>query len=348
MVFLTGRLPRRALVIGLALAFGAALVTPAPAASTSVRLLVWDLNACDQFGQGNADCEVTPTQRASAIVQSINSTSWSPNVVTLQEMCRSTFDIVVASLSSSWVSHFHSTYTTTDSRCQSVDHAWGIAVLARSEVLSNPSAHTLGVEMSGERRTLLCIDVRVTVPVRACTTHLTATSQATAASQAATAAHLVDQWIAADNTVVVGGDVNLDVRQCGNTDVSNGLRPWYHGPFGAGVTRCYAGFGSMYEVDRYRAGGDGVYDEATHGSAKLDVVFGDRWHVYEDHRGDVTSTSFSDHDLLRGAMTAHDVPRRGRRHRAAMSTPSHPESTPTGRPSPPAGPPSWPTSRRSR
>lgn len=152
---------------------------------------------------------------------------------------------------------------------------------------------------------------------------------------AATAAHLVDQWVAADNTVVVGGDVNLDVRQRGNTDVSNGLRPWYHGPFGAGITRCCAGSGSMYEVDRYRVCGDGTYDEATYGAAKIDVVFGDRWHVHNSYRGDATGTSFSDHDVLRGAMTAHDWTRLDTTRIGStvqpMSVPSHHESTPAGR-----------------
>jgi endonuclease/exonuclease/phosphatase family metal-dependent hydrolase len=304
MGFVTGRLPRLTLALGLALApVGGAPPVPPPPPAASVRLLVWDLNVCDQFGQGNADCEVTPTQRASAIARSIAAGARSPDVVTLQEICRSTFEMVVATLPPSWVSRFHSTYTTTDSRCQSVDHTWGIAVLARGGVLRGHSSYTLGVEPSGERRTLLCIDTEVTVPLRACTTHLTYRSQATAA-QAAAAADLVDGWITGEDTVVVGGDVNLDVRQCGNTEVRNGLRPWYLGPFGAGAVRCYPGSGSMYEVDRYRPHGDGVYDETTLGSAKLDVVFGDRWHVDADTDGDATSSSISDHDPLRGAMTA--------------------------------------------
>jgi endonuclease/exonuclease/phosphatase family metal-dependent hydrolase len=304
-VLIAGR-RARALTVGLAVAVSVTLLNPVPAAAASVRLLVWDFNACDQFGRGNAACDVTPTQRASAIARSITAASWSPNVVTLQEMCRSTFDMVVGSLPPGWVSYFHSSYTTTDPRCQSVDHTWGIAVLARSDVLDNPSAHVLGVEVSGERRTLLCIDVRVTISVRTCTTHLTATSQGTAASQATTAARLVDAWVAADHTVLVGGDFNLDVRQCGNTDVGDGLRPWYHGRFGAGVTRCYPGSGSMSEVDRYRPGGDGVYDEDTYALAKLDYVFGDRRHVDPTEEGDATTSSVSDHDPLRGAMTAHD------------------------------------------
>src|SRR4051795_4698800 len=209
-----------ALVISFVLALGLALVHPVTASAASVRLRVWDFNACDQYGRNFADCQVTPTQRANAITQSI--TSFAPGVVTLQETCRSTFDLVVGSLPSGWVSYFFSTFTTTDSRCQSVDHTWGIAVLARSAVLSNPSATLLGTETSGEQRTFLCIDVTVTVPMRTCTTHLTSTSQATAASQATKAADLVNQWITANKTVVVGGDFNLNVRQCGNTNVATG------------------------------------------------------------------------------------------------------------------------------
>ncbi|WP_456906809.1 endonuclease/exonuclease/phosphatase family protein [Geodermatophilus sp. SYSU D00703] len=303
----TGRRPGRAVAAVLALAVGLALLPPVPAAAAaSVPLLVWDFNACDRFGRGNAACDVTPTQRASAIARSIDAAGRSPNVVTLQEMCRSTFDMVVGSLPPPWVASFHSTFTTTDARCQSVDHTWGLAVLARSDVPADPSAHLLGVEDSGERRTLLCIDVRVPVPLRACTTHLTAGSQTRAASQSATAARLVDGWVAADHTVVVGGDWNLDVRQCGNPAVATGLAPWYQGRFGAGAARCYPGTGSMSEVDRYRPGGDGVYDEDTYAAAKLDHVFGDRRHIALHHDGDATTSGVSDHDPLRGVMTTVD------------------------------------------
>jgi endonuclease/exonuclease/phosphatase family metal-dependent hydrolase len=236
-------------------------------------------------------------------VQSIN--SYAPHLVTLQEVCRSTVDMIAASLGPSWTAQFFSTFTTNDSRCQSVDHTWGIAVLARSTVLSNPQAHKLGVETSGEQRTLLCVDVAVGLAVRTCTTHLTAGSDANAAAQATTAVNLVNQWVA-DNAVVVGGDFNLNVRACGNTNVSNGLRSWYAGRFGAGVTRCYTGIGSMYEVDQYRAGGDGVYDESTLGSAKIDFIFGNRQRMNADYSGDATSSGLSDHDPLRGAITAHD------------------------------------------
>jgi len=299
----SGSLRLRALVIGVAVVLGVALVSPPAASAASLRLRILDFNACDQFGRGNAACDATPTQRTSAIVQSIN--SYAPHLVTLQEVCRSTVDMIAASLRPSWTAQFFSTFTTNDSRCQSVDHTWGIAVLARSTVLSNPQAHKLGVETSGEQRTLLCVDVAVGLAVRTCTTHLTAGSDANAAAQATTAVNLVNQWVA-DNAVVVGGDFNLNVRACGNTNVSNGLRSWYAGRFGAGVTRCYTGIGSMYEVDQYRAGGDGVYDESTLGSAKIDFIFGNRQRMNADYSGDATSSGLSDHDPLRGAITAHD------------------------------------------
>ncbi len=300
-----GRLGR-SLAIVAALALGLGLLAPAPASAASVRLQVWEFNACDQYGRAFPDCQVTPTQRASAIVQSITSTSWPANVVTLQELCRSTFDMVVGALPPGWVGAFFSTFTTTDTRCQSADRTWGIAVLARSAVIGPPSTTTLGVESSGERRTLLCADVTVTVPMRTCTTHLTSSSQASAAAQARTAVDVVNQWVAENRTVVVGGDFNLNVRQCSNSNVSGGLGRWYYGRFGAGFSRCYSGSGSMHEADRYRSGGDGVYDEDTVGSSKLDYVFANRQHVNNDYAGDATSSSVSDHDPLRAAFTAHD------------------------------------------
>src|SRR4051812_15101265 len=303
MLVLSGTRRTHASVILFVLAVGLALVHPVPASAASVGLRVWDFNACDQYGRGNLDCEVPPSQRASAISQSI--ASFAPDVVTFQEMCRSTFDLVVGALPAGWGSYFFSTFTTTDSRCQSVDHTWGIAVLARSPVLANPFPQLLGTETSGERRTFLCIDVTVTVPMRTCTTHLTSTSQATAASQAMTAANLVNGW-ATTAAVVVAGDFNLNVRQCRNSNVSTGLRRWYSGTFGAGAIRCYTGVGSMYEADHYRNGGDGVYDEDTLGSSKLDYVFGNRQRVNADYDGDATSSSVSDHAPLRGSLTVHD------------------------------------------
>jgi endonuclease/exonuclease/phosphatase family metal-dependent hydrolase len=295
--------PLRALAIGIVLVLAGALCNPSAASATSLRLRVLDFNACDQFGRGNAACDATPTQRASAIVQSI--ASYAPNVVTLQEVCRSTVDMTIASLGPSWRAQFFSTYTTTDARCQSVDHTWGIAVLAQSPTLTNPQSFTLGVETSGEVRTLLCVDVAVGLSVRTCTTHLTSGSNANAAVQSNKAVDQVNPWTTA-GTVLVGGDFNLNVRACGNTNVSAGLQRWYTGRFGAGVTRCYTGAGSMYEVDQYRAGGDGVYDETTLGSSKIDFVFGNRQHVNADYDGDATTSSLSDHDPLRGAVTAHD------------------------------------------
>jgi len=296
-------IPRlRSLAIGLVLVLAGALFHPSAAAAASARLRLLDFNACDQYGR-NAACDATPTQRASAIVASIN--SFAPNVVTLQEVCRSTVDMALASLGPAWKAQFFSTFTTTDSRCQSVDHTWGIAVLARSPVLTNPQSSTLGVETSGEVRTLLCIDVTIGLAVRACTTHLTSGSDANAAVQSNKALDQIGAWTTA-NTVLVGGDFNLNVRACGNADVSTGLRRWYSTRFGAGVTRCYTGVGSMYEVDQYQAGGDGVYDETTLGSAKIDFVFGNRQHVNADVDGDATTSSLSDHDPLRGTLTAHD------------------------------------------
>lgn len=293
----------RALAIATALVLAGALCNPPAASAASLRLRVLDFNACDQYGRGNADCDATPTQRASAIAQSI--TSYGPSVVMLQEVCRSTVDMIIGSLGPAWKAQFFSTYTTTDSRCQSIDHTWGIAVLARSQVLDSPQSFTLGMETSGEVRTLLCVDVAVGLAVRACTTHLTSGSDANAAVQSNTAVDQVDPWTTA-RTVLVGGDFNLNVRACGNTNVSTGLRRWYSTRFGAGATRCYNGVGSMYEVDQYRTGGDGVYDETTLGSVKIDFVFGNRQHVNADVDGDATTSSLSDHDPLRGAVTAHD------------------------------------------
>jgi hypothetical protein len=77
-----GTRPARALAVTFVLAVALALVHPSAASAASVRLKVWDFNACDQYGRNFPDCQVTPTQRASAITSSL--TSFSPGVVTLQ------------------------------------------------------------------------------------------------------------------------------------------------------------------------------------------------------------------------------------------------------------------------
>src|SRR5687768_3344247 len=100
----SGSLRLRALVIGVAVVLGVALVSPPAASAASLRLRILDFNACDQLGRGNAACDATPTQRASAIVQSIN--SYVPHVVMLQEVCRSTVDMTIASLGPSWMAQF--------------------------------------------------------------------------------------------------------------------------------------------------------------------------------------------------------------------------------------------------
>src|SRR3954454_1248575 len=102
----------RVLAVLVALALVLLLGQPSAASAASLRFRVWDFNACDQFGRSNADCQVTPTQRASAITSSV--TSFDAHLVTLQEMCHSTFDMVVASLPTGWVGYFFSTFTTTD------------------------------------------------------------------------------------------------------------------------------------------------------------------------------------------------------------------------------------------
>ena len=157
---------------------------------------------------------------------------------------------------------------------------------------------------TGYTASLLCADVAVGIGMRLCTTHLTSSSQSGAASQAVAADRLVDEWTAAGMLVVVGGDFNLDVRRCRNSSVFTGLTGWYAGRFGAGKTRCYSGSGGLHEADRYRAGGDGVYDEDTRGSAKIDLVFAPVQRVATDYAGDATSSSISDHDPLRAAFTA--------------------------------------------
>lgn len=276
-------------------------VTDQAVASTR-RLHVFQFNACDQYGTSHpsTNCRYTPWyERADAIVASIN--NWSADVVTLQEVCQSTYQRIMGQLPG-WHGYFKHTYVTSasDNRCGSGPDYWGIAVMAKS-TLSSISYTLLGTESNGEERRLLCANVTVGSGFRLCSTHLS-TSSANVEQVRKVAAEL-NGWVSNGAAVLLGGDLNINVRSCAEDDY---LAPFYYGAFGAGNNSCRTGYGHFYEADKATSWGDGVYDEVTTGSEKLDYVFVNRQRFYADYGADATSSSVSDHRPLRAAVTVHD------------------------------------------
>ena len=106
---MSARRPLRRYVSGLlvllVLLVGSLAAQPAAHAAT-LHTRVLDFNACDQYGR-NPECDATAAQRADAIATSVVNTSvvnGGSNVVTLQEVCRYTYDRLLQRLGPGWSS----------------------------------------------------------------------------------------------------------------------------------------------------------------------------------------------------------------------------------------------------
>ena len=270
-----------------------------PAAhAAALRTKVLDFNACDQYGRV-AECDATAAQRADAIARSV--LSGASNVVTLQEVCRYTYDRLLQGLGSSWRGRFLQTVALNDDRCAPGARSWGIAVLARAPAPTNVTATLLpNPNGESERRYLLCGDVVIGTTFRVCSSHFSVHASASD-DQAASVGSRFASYAATGGAVLLGVDANIDVRSC---TPAAALKPLYAGGFGGTTTTpCQTGTGVMVEADQPRAGGDGSYNAPTVGTNKLDYVFltAGRWSP--DYRGVVSSSWLSDHEILRGEGT---------------------------------------------
>jgi endonuclease/exonuclease/phosphatase family metal-dependent hydrolase len=278
------------------------LGTASPVDASTRRLHVFQFNACDQYGTSHSSSACRNTRwydRADAISASIQ--NWSADAVTLQEVCQSTYNRILRDLGSGWHGYFKHTYVTAynDFRCGGSGGAyWGIAILAKSPV-SDVTAILLEEEPDGEARRLLCGNVTIGSGFRLCSTHLSNSSDN--AAQAEKVSFEVNYWVSRGAAVLLGGDLNINVRNC--TEAAS-LSPLYYGGFGP--SRCESGYGHLYEADKATSWGDGTYDEPTYGSAKIDYVFFNRQRFYADYGADATYTSVSDHRPMRAAVTIHD------------------------------------------
>lgn len=91
----------------------------ASAESTRLHDLQW--NVCDQKGSAppGSVCDWTPSQKAPEIERLIEASDWRASIVTLQEICKSTFDLTLARLGSPWTGYFATTVLfPNDTRCR--------------------------------------------------------------------------------------------------------------------------------------------------------------------------------------------------------------------------------------
>lgn len=286
-----------ALLALLALAAGSLAVGSA-ADAAAVRTRVFELNACDQFGRDPA-CDSTAAQRADVVASSVLTAD--SDVVTLQEVCRYTYDRLLRRLGTAWHGTFFQTVTIGDDRCAPGARSWGIALLARAAAPTNVTATLLPNPLGeSERRYLLCGDVVIGTVLRVCSSHFSVQSAASAEQVSAVGSRLATH-AASGGAAILGVDANIDVRTCA---AAAALRPLYSSAFGGtSTTGCQTGTGVMVEADQARTGGDGTYNAATCGTRKCDYVFFTRNRWAADHRGVTTSLWVSDHRVLRGEAT---------------------------------------------
>jgi endonuclease/exonuclease/phosphatase family metal-dependent hydrolase len=285
------------LLLPLVLIVGLSAAGPAADAAT-LRTQVFDFNACDQYGR-DPECDATAAQRGDVVASSVLFAG--SNVVTLQEVCRYTFDRLLLRLGSAWHGTFFQTVSIGDDRCAPGARSWGIAVLARAPAPANVTATLLPNPLGeSERRYLLCGDVVIGATVRVCSSHFSVKAVASA-EQAADVGSRLATHAGSGGAALLGVDTNVDVRNCA---AAPSLRPLYSGGFGGtSSTTCQTGTGAMVEADQWRPGGDGSYNAPTCGTSKCDYVFftARRWGA--DYSGVPTPLWVSDHAVLRGEGT---------------------------------------------
>lgn len=274
------------------------LAAQSAAHAATLRTKVLEFNACDRFGR-SPECDATAAQRAEAIATSV--VSGGSNVVTLQEVCRYTYERLLERLGPTWSGTFLQTTPVWDDRCAPGARSWGIALLVQAPAPTNVTATQLPKPFwEIERRYLLCGDVVLGAAVRVCSSHFSVPASINDDQAAAVGSRLATH-AANGGAAILGVDANINVRSC---TAAAALRPLYAGPFGGtSTTTCQVGAGAMVEADQARAGGDGTYNAPTVGTSKLDYVFFTARRWAPDFGAVSTSSWLSDHNVLRGEGT---------------------------------------------
>lgn len=309
------------------------VLSSASASAASPRVHSIQFNACDQFQRPGKDpkcSDVAPVNRATAIRISVD--DFGANTLSLQELCRSTYNELLNTQLGGSGAGWRGVFSTTvaipagDRRCTSAGGGdWGVAVLVKGASFSSVDGSVVGYDpkrgpngtiINGEQRRLLCGNTSILGNgFRLCSTHLTVLSGELPAERDTRNRQQIN--VVADRTVgranggaalLIGGDFNRNLNDC-STSFLTPFDRLYRGGYGdtGNPSRpggCRDGYGPFYEAD-HRVAGSSDFDEGTVGNSKLDLTFFNYQRYYGDYGGDARDSTVSDHRLLRGAMTLH-------------------------------------------
>jgi endonuclease/exonuclease/phosphatase family metal-dependent hydrolase len=265
---------RAARLVGLVVLVYALLRLPAAADTPPGTLAVLQFNMCGR-ACGARFTVVRDLERE------ITGGERQPFVVTLDEVCRGQYDMLLADLP--YHGHFQ---PTVPHRCWDGSD-YGIAVLLRTSEIAYAGSAPLPAPAGGEPRTVTC--VRTTVrdrPLVACATHLDTDPANTPSQAAAVAAHA--GRYAEGAAVVVGGDFNATPDEPAM------------GPMAAGFVEADAGHDAFTGgCPTVRCGSAPGY---AHPSRKIDYVFLSRGD-FTDVAAVTGSAPHSDHTPLRATGT---------------------------------------------
>jgi endonuclease/exonuclease/phosphatase family metal-dependent hydrolase len=284
---------------------GAFLLCTGATASADTPLRFWHFNMC---GAVIADpCNGGAEQPVSGAIKS-SIESYRPHAVSLNEACESQWATTYWNLNAANAWSMGSRFVPTrflgvpteesTINCNPYEGArrFGNALFSKQTILMEPSATSLPkTQNTPETRKLWCMVVDLHRDTVYCTVHITA-YDADQDAQIARVANTVNQWVDSGTPVVLMGDFNVEPSD-------NRLDRIYHSALGGGAT------GRFEEVDQHhdmstarcRCG------ESTLGSRKIDYIFVSARDFYSLD-GDATSSSYSDHDPLRGSATLDHTP----------------------------------------
>lgn len=286
---------------------GALLLCTEATASADTTLRFWHFNMC---GAKIAGCNGGANQPMSnAIKSSIE--NYKPHAVSLNEACESQWGTTYWDLNAAGVWSMHSRFVPTryltepdererGLRCNVYGganrRAFGNALFSRQTILLEPSQVPLPRANTTETRKLWCMVVDLYRDTVYCTVHITP-DDADKRAQIKRVASTVNQWVDDGIPVVLMGDFNVRPND-------NRLDPIYDSALGGHAD------GRFEEVDEYHNSSTRCRcGEATqHGTdRKIDYIFVSARDFY-DVDGDATSSSYSDHDPLRGSATLDHTP----------------------------------------
>jgi len=282
---------------------GALLLCTEATASADTTLRFWHFNMC---GAKIADyCNGGANQPVSnAIKSSIE--NYKPDAVSLNEACESQWGTTYWNLNAAGIWSMNSRFVATRTRklegpdfnCNPYDgnRRFGNVLFSRQTILLEPSQVPLPPANTTETRKLWCMVVDLHRDTVYCTVHITR-DDADKRAQIERVASTVNQWVDDGIPVVLMGDFNV-------TPDDDRLDPIYDSALGGDA------HGRFEEVDEYHNSSTRCRcGEATqHGTnRKIDYIFVSARDFY-DVDGDATTSSYSDHDPLRGSATLDHTP----------------------------------------